>query len=63
MLPIAAQHVRSSTEERACSALSDAPIRHATPVSAGRRKTSSPARDRLAAALRRAADRLEPTTS
>jgi hypothetical protein len=63
MLPIAAHHVRSTTEERVRSALPDAPTRRATPVSARRRKASSPARDRLAAALRRAADRLEPTTS
>jgi hypothetical protein len=62
MLPIAAEYVRSATEERVRSALPTAPVRRATTATPGRR-ASSPARDRLAAALRRAADRLEPTTS
>jgi hypothetical protein len=61
MLPIAAHHARLVTEERAQSALPRAPIRASRPRTNG--TTVSPLRDSLAAALRRAADRLEPTTS
>jgi hypothetical protein len=61
MLPIAAHHARLVTEERAQSALPRAPMRASRPRTDGTRV--SPLRDRLASALRRAADRLEPTTS
>ena len=62
MLPIAAHHARLVTEEHAQSALPRAPIRRAPgPRTDG--TTASPLRDSLASALRRAADRLEPTTS
>jgi hypothetical protein len=57
MLPIAAQFVRMATQERARSALPDAPI---TGVSEERRPTTPRGRRRLAAVLRRTADRLEP---
>ena len=62
MLPIAAHYIRQTTEEQIHSALPTAPTRPAPTTSSARRRTASPARDRLAAALRRAADRLEPTT-
>jgi hypothetical protein len=59
MLPIAAEFVRSATEERARSALPAAPVRRAS--SALSRPIASPrVRRRVAIALRRAADRFEP---
>jgi hypothetical protein len=59
MLPIAAQFARTATEELAHSALPGAPVRSEGEAPA--RQPASPlARRRLAASLRRAADRLEP---
>jgi hypothetical protein len=61
MLPIAAYHARSATEERARSALPRAPVR--VPSETNARHAGSPrARRRVAAFLRSAADRLEPVT-
>lgn len=57
MLPIAAQFARRATHERARSALPDAPQIHVNEES---RATTPRGRRRLAAALRRTADRLEP---
>ena len=57
MLPIAAQLAGRATHERARSALPEAPV---TRVSKERRATPTRGRRRLAAALRRTADRLEP---
>jgi hypothetical protein len=58
MLPVAAQFVREATDARARSALPDAPVRR---VSETRRRSAAPrGRRRLAGALRRTADRLEP---
>jgi hypothetical protein len=57
MLPIAAQFAREATHEWARSALPEAPV---TRVSTVRRATTTRGRRRLAAALRRSADRLEP---
>ena len=57
MLPIAAQFVRNATHERARSAQPEAPVTH---VSDERRATTTRGRRRLAATLRRTADRLEP---
>jgi len=57
MLPLAAQFARMATHERARSALPAAPV---TPVRDQRRPTTPRGRRRLAAALRRTADRLEP---
>jgi hypothetical protein len=57
MLPIAAEFARRATHERARSALPEAPV---TRVSEERRATTMAGRRRLAAALRRTADRLEP---
>jgi hypothetical protein len=59
MLPVAAEFVRSATEERARSALPAAPVHRATRISA-RRIASPRVRRRLADALRRTADRVEP---
>jgi hypothetical protein len=61
MLPIAAHFARIATEERACSALPLAPVRRVTETR-GRTTASPRARRRLAVALRRAADRLEPVS-
>jgi hypothetical protein len=58
MLPIAAQFARQATQERARSALPEAPVHRRSDT---RRRLAAPrGRRRLAAALRRSADRLEP---
>jgi hypothetical protein len=57
LLPIAAQFARRATDKRARSALPDAPV---TGDTEDRRPTMPGGRRRLAAALRRTADRLEP---
>jgi len=59
MLPIAAQLARTATEELAQSALPGAPLRREAEAP-GHQPASRPGRRRLAASLRRAADRLEP---
>jgi hypothetical protein len=59
MLPIAAQFARTATEELARSALPGAPVRREREAP-GRTAAPRLARRRLAASLRRAADRLEP---
>jgi hypothetical protein len=59
MLPIAAHFARTLTEGPARSALPRALVRTGTP---GRPAAARLGRRRLAATLRRAADRLEPVT-
>jgi hypothetical protein len=59
MLPIAAHFARTLTEERARSTLPRALARTETP---GRPTTARLGRRRLAARLRRAADRFQPVT-
>jgi hypothetical protein len=60
MLPIAAQFARGATEKRARSALPGAPV---ILESEERRAATPGGRRRLAAALRRTADRLEPVAN
>jgi hypothetical protein len=57
MLPVAAQFARRATHERARSALPDAPLIRASEEHPA---TTPGGRRRLAAVLRRTADRLEP---
>jgi hypothetical protein len=58
MLPIAAQFASRATQERARSALPEAPVHR---LSNRRGRSAAPrGRRQLAAALRRTADRLEP---
>jgi hypothetical protein len=57
LLPIAAQFARTATEARARSALPESPV---TGDSVERHATMPGGRRRLAAVLRRTADRLEP---
>ena len=60
MLPIAAQLVRTATRQQASSALPDAPV---IQDSEERPATTPGGRRRVAAALRRTADRLEPVAN
>ena len=60
MLPIAAEFARNATRAHARSALPDAPVTH---NSEDRRAGTPGGRRRLAAALRRTADRLEPVAN
>jgi hypothetical protein len=58
MLPIAVHFARRATQDRARSALPEAPVR---PPNATRARPAAPrGRRQLAAVLRRTADRLEP---
>ena len=61
MLPIAAHSARTAMETHARSALPGAPVRR-EPDTRSRSLISTDGRRRVAAALRRTADRLEPVT-